>query len=273
LSELLKRHEASEVKEIWQDLERLAMQPSASVIPAHSTLQFVESHCQGQENDENKYIIEPAVQGYALHFRENSPSDNDKAMVVARRGTSVLVFQRGEDRVIGYCGRQGYAEQKLDILSKDQLNFQAQEGLRILKRSPINSAKSGVNKDTDSPADQPFDILQNLIKKDGFSFEESSLMSDFSRAYKEKWTSQGFGALFGTFFMRSRIDPHNSDLEAIFRHALKNGGERSRSVIIDLGWIDKSNALRQPFESMLAIKAAYETVQNPENNAKTSLDL
>jgi len=73
-----------------------------------------------------------------------------------------------------------------------------------------------------------------------FSAKES-LKEQFVRSYQARWNKDVNG-IFG-FFKNSRIDYRNASLEKILRHALKNGGNRTRDVITKLGWINKQGQL------------------------------
>ncbi|MBA2653234.1 MAG: SGNH/GDSL hydrolase family protein [Tatlockia sp.] len=280
LSKLLQENQDPEVE---KDLKKIfANTEDKQVMPCDETIDFIQSHCQGaNHDDDNKYIIEPAAQGFHIQFKEDGPSPDDKIMVQARRGTTVLVYFKDQKLNIGYCGKQGYREleiPKLEDLELEKLinpqELNPAQMQLFLKRPAMRKDNEGQFKDTNSEADKPFTILNNLIKSNGgFGYDEASFMFDFARAYKGRWAEQSFAAVFGTFFMRTRIEPYNTSLVGIFHHALKNGGERSRGVLIDLGWIDNSNALRAPFNTIPAIKNAYEKVIPKTTAEKHAEDL
>lgn len=63
-------------------------------------------------------------------------------------------------------------------------------------------------------------------------------------------------------FRRSGIKytDHNLTLEKIFQHALKEGGHRSRKVIIELGWINEDGTITETASKNQEIKNAYDAV-------------
>lgn len=185
-----------------------------------------------------------------------------------------MVYFKNQKLTIGYCGKAGYLEEELDELTQGELKKylplvpSSSQKNWILPR-PLRVSQEAI-KDAESPADKPFDILDGLIRDNGgYGFEEASLMFDFARAYKERWTGETFSSFWGSWFMRSRIDPYRSSLKTIFYHALKDGGERSRCILIDLGWIDKSNNLRAPFNKLHTMVSAHQEAMLIEKNLIT----
>ncbi len=250
--------------EIEKDLEHLTSGKIGPVTPCDETIKLIQSHCQGPQDTVNHYIINPPVPGYLLQYRDKAPTNDDKKMVEARRGTTVLVYFTKDQLTIGFCGKNGYREKVLDNFAKKELiaaidpqTFNPPQTHCILEKTANFSKYPELIKDDNSPADKPFDILDEEIKKSkGYGYDEASLMFDFSKAYKEQWTEETFSAFFGSFFMKSRIDPTKASLEGILRHALKNGGERTRGVLQDLGWIDDNNNLCEPFTNITVLKDA-----------------
>ncbi len=260
--------------EVENDLRRIT-KGKGSVIPCDETVKLIASQCQGPHDLGNHYIIEPPSPGFHLQYRDKSPTAEDKKMVEARRGTNVLVYFKGDTLTIGFCGKHGYLEKGLDkfaniqlIEAIDPLKFDPPQTQCTLEKTANLSKYPELIKDDSSPADSPFEILNAMIKESGgYGYDEASLMLDFTKAYKERWTEETFSAFFGSFFMKSKINPATANLERILRHALKDGGERTRSVLVDLGWIDGKNNLQNPFDKIEAIQNAYDIVK-PEKSAE-----
>jgi len=82
-----------------------------------------------------------------------------------------------------------------------------------------------------------------VSKKYNITPVEDSLLTKFKHSYGQKLLDSQRG-LFG-FFRNSRIDYKHAKLEDILRHALSEGGERTRQVITELGLINKNGGLAQ----------------------------
>lgn len=74
--------------------------------------------------------------------------------------------------------------------------------------------------------------------------KEEVLVAEFRNAYNKQLDGDR-NRIFGRF-VSSRINPEpkTTTLKDILKHALVDGGERSRKVLQDLGWIDKQGLLK-----------------------------
>lgn len=258
-------------EKIEEDLQQLTKgKVNQLVDPSYETIKLIQSHSQGPHvENENHYIIAPIRPGYHLQYRDELPTEADQKMVEARRGTTLLVYFKKGQLTIGFCGCHGFREHVLDKFENRELldqidpqKFTPPQTHLIIEKAANQAIYKEELKDDSSPADGPFEILDNLIKTNGgYGFDEASLMLDFAKAYKERWTEEQSSAFFGSFFMKSRIDPSSASLEKILRHALKDGGERTRGVLVDLGWINSQSKLRRPFNKIKSLVNAYEKVK------------
>jgi hypothetical protein len=70
----------------------------------------------------------------------------------------------------------------------------------------------------------------------------SILEERFKDAYAKKWAASSKG--FRKFFTSSKINPVETNLEGIFRHALLEEGSRTLYVLIELNWLNEDKTLR-----------------------------
>lgn len=72
-------------------------------------------------------------------------------------------------------------------------------------------------------------------------YNEGELLALFRQAYEAKFNEDKRG-YFG-FFKRSNIAYQSADLKTILNHALYKGGNRSLTVLKELGWLDENKNL------------------------------
>lgn len=104
---------------------------------------------------------------------------------------------------------------------------------------------------------------EEFVEQSKFDLSEDDLRAAFITRYRERLVKDQ-QSFFG-HFKHAGFDYRNASLEEILTHALYEGGERTRKVIIDLQWIDKqghfnlnSPVLREAFERMV-VRSQLET--------------
>lgn len=102
----------------------------------------------------------------------------------------------------------------------------AQHFLLFLRKQNYKIEEPDVLAESDAPDANP--LIRVL--RSTFALEYSSRLA----AERGKW---------GGLFTRSRIDPLNASLRDIFNHALYDGGNRTREVLIKLKWLDENNKI------------------------------
>ncbi|ASQ45340.1 SGNH/GDSL hydrolase family protein [Legionella clemsonensis] len=105
-------------------------------------------------------------------------------------------------------------------------------------------------------------FYDEFSEKYHFSAPHESLLTQFRENYGQKWKDDKEG-WFG-FFRTTHINykTESLTLENILKHALEDGGKRTREVITELGWIDNEGKLIAKNPSLVA---AMKKLHNKEN--------
>lgn len=93
------------------------------------------------------------------------------------------------------------------------------------------------------------------------NISSEQLLESFQKKYEEKVHKDA--GCFG-FFRRSNIKYKEANLECILKHALYEGGDRTREVIRDLQWINKKGELNL---NVQALKDALTNITTPEKKS------
>ncbi|KTD14805.1 putative thermolabile hemolysin [Legionella gratiana] len=198
----------------------------------------------GEKEQDNARVV-------CSHFNQLLKQKVDE-LVKKHPECSIDVFDINKFFSDAYCNPQKYGldPEKIHLPYIESKDFK----LNLDKTSP---APGYMFWDDKHPSAHVHKILaekfyDEFSKKYHFSAPHESLLTQFRENYGQKWKDDTDG-WFG-FFKRSKISYKASSLtlEDILKHALKEGGARTKEIIVRLGWIDSNGHLISKNPSLVA---------------------